>query len=39
MNVRNGHIFNGKGYDCYVRAVRRLSNTTLEPTGFAGGSA
>lgn len=22
MNTRNGHIFNGKGYDCYVRAVR-----------------
>ena len=25
MNVRNGHIFNGKGHDCYVRAVRPLS--------------
>lgn len=25
MNVRNGHIFNGKGYECYVRAVRELS--------------
>jgi hypothetical protein len=24
MNVRNGHIFNGKGRDCYVRAVRGL---------------
>ncbi len=24
MNVRNGYIFNGKGLDCYVRAVRRL---------------
>lgn len=24
MNVRNGHIFNGKGCDCYVRAVRSL---------------
>lgn len=24
MNVRNGHIFNGKGFKCYVRAVRDL---------------
>lgn len=24
MNVRNGHIFNGKGYKGYVRAVRAL---------------
>lgn len=32
MNVRNGHIFNGKGYDCYVRAVRELSNYGLQPT-------
>jgi len=24
MNIRNGHIFNGKGLDCYVRAVRNL---------------
>ncbi len=22
MNIRNGHIFNGKGYKAYVRAVR-----------------
>lgn len=22
MNVRNGHIFNGKGFRCFVRAVR-----------------
>ncbi len=25
MNVRNGHIFNGKGYKCYVRAVREYT--------------
>lgn len=25
MNVRNGHIFNGAGYECYVRAVRTRS--------------
>jgi hypothetical protein len=24
MNVRNGHIFNGKGLDCFVRAVRSI---------------
>lgn len=24
MNVRNGHIFNGKGRDCFVRAVRGI---------------
>jgi hypothetical protein len=26
MNVRNGHIFNGKGVVCYVRAVRSLDD-------------
>jgi hypothetical protein len=24
MNVRNGHIFNGQGYEAYVRAVRTI---------------
>lgn len=24
LNIRNGHIFNGKGYKAYVRAVRDL---------------
>lgn len=32
MNVRNGHIFNGAKYDCYVRAVRGLSNPGIQPT-------
>lgn len=32
MNVRNGHIFNGLGYKCYVRLVRGLSNKALQPT-------
>jgi hypothetical protein len=25
MNVRNGHLFNGKGYACYVRPVRNVN--------------
>ncbi|MEO8339245.1 MAG: TIR domain-containing protein [Nitrospirota bacterium] len=34
MNIRNGHIFNGKGHDCYVRVVRGLSNSGKQPAAF-----
>jgi hypothetical protein len=39
MNVRNGHIFNGEGFESYVRAVRRLSEAQPEPAGFTDESA
>jgi Protein of unknown function (DUF1566) len=30
MNVQNGHIFNGRGYKCFVRALRGASNSASE---------
>ena len=33
LNVRNGHIFNGKGYSCFVRAVRDLGPSRIARRG------